>query len=418
MKMVRIAAALIVQFVVLFSASVAPAQSWKKISGAHVGEIHDAISPSFAVTNAPKAGANGAISDNLDIYIVQDDDSVRVSSCGPVKGGTSCRWSKWVDPGPGQNFQTPLVPSAVAWDGLQVSGNHREIFAINTADLLLWHTTRDGATSSHWSGWTPLVGGGPAGVQFCSQPSSTSYFQGNTPIADVFVQGCDSKLYHINFNGSAWQSWEQITPDPTKPVNQFIPNVATAPSAVIDPTTIPPVTHVVFSDNSDSVWDACTNNEGWSYVPVPGVASFLPTTAPNVAGTMAIIAPETDNSANQQLFAGTVFEFNNISDAASPTVVSSPTSPLLPQGSPVSVAYMNGNAGIDAVFYKTAAGHVAYQVWQDGAWITSEHQIANDLFAFDPVSIYAYAGNNFIGHAYVFAAKADGSMWYTFLTPH
>jgi len=221
MRMInRIGIALTAALLIVFSTSVAAAQTWKKIGG-NAGQIHDAISPSFAVTNAPSVAPNGsAIYDNLDIYTVRDDASVRVSSCGPIKkGGTSCRWSKWVDPGSGQNFQTPLVPSAVAWNGLQVSGNHREIFAINTADLRLWHTTRDGAPSSRWSGWTLLAGGGPAGVQFCSQPSSTSYFQGNTPIADVFVQGLRQQALPYQLQ---WFRLAGLGTDNTKPIRKPI----------------------------------------------------------------------------------------------------------------------------------------------------------------------------------------------------
>jgi hypothetical protein len=193
--------------------------------------------------------------------------------------------------------------------------------------------------------------------------------------------------------------------------------MGSAPSAVYDLAGGMDQTHVVFSDYGNSVWDACFNNLGWSYVPVTGMHSSLPTTASNLGGVAAVLAPETDNGpTNQRLFGEGVFEYNGINDIASVNVMPIQSSVLLPQGSPLSVANMNGDAGNDAAFYRTTAGHIAYQIWNDGTW-SGERTIANDTFAFDPVSVYAYAGQGAIISAYVFAAKSDGSIWFTYLVP-
>jgi hypothetical protein len=264
------------------------------------------------------------------------------------------------------------------------------------------------------------VGGGPsAGFQFCSQPSATFYLQGGTtPIVDLFVQGCDSKLWHINFDG-VWHSWEAITPTSPK-VNPFVPLVASAPSALAEAFSnfSPTQLHVVFSDYNDNVWDAASNDLGWSYVPVTGIHSYLPTAAPNVAGAVAVFAPDTDNSSDQQLLSQSVSEVNQLSDFVFTSLSTVQTSPL--PGAPLTVVYQNANNGNDAVFYRTAAGHIAYQMLSSGFWFGSERPLANDVFAFDPVSVYAYGGarpGDSFNAAFVFAAKADGSIWYTYLVP-
>jgi hypothetical protein len=203
------------------------------------------ISPNYnpSVTNRPNT-----LGDQLDLYAIFSDRSIRVNTqeftCTPRPKGDppSCgvHFTGWTNLG----GIAASAPSAIAWSG------HREVFVLGT-DLSLWHAWNnvDGKNTS-WSGFWSL--GQPAGSGgFCSAPDAVS----NNQRMDVVVEGCDHRLWHIEFN-NGWGAWDN-------------PNqsglIYTPPSAAWDSTGT--TLHVVATDVDGTVWDDAQSPSGfWTHV--------------------------------------------------------------------------------------------------------------------------------------------------------
>jgi hypothetical protein len=194
----------------LVSASALQAQNWIPLDGPFYVPL--------SVTNRPVAGSNGALVDQVDVYV--EDTSFpgqgpilvrsQFYSCRNRSGHPICAsfFGGWINLGSVNNNISPPYgrPTAVGW------GNHREVFELGS-DGRLWHNSSDGPNAP-WSGWSSL--GGPT-AGFCSQPlaisSSPNTFNifGEANTIDLFGLGCDRQVWHRWLRPSlGWSQWQSI----------------------------------------------------------------------------------------------------------------------------------------------------------------------------------------------------------------
>jgi hypothetical protein len=313
--------------------------------------------------------------DTLDVYAIWDDLSVRVNgqaySCRNRSGHPICAnfFTGWTTL---SGLLAAKTPSAVAW------GSHREVFVLDLNGQL-WHNYAE--DTADWSGWQSLGAPAPA---LCSSPSAVSWAPGRI---DVFAQGCDYQLWHI-YNDHGWHNWE-VTPG--SGFMNGIPSAASNGPGRLD---------VAVPDFSGHVWDASYNNGSWSYQNTNMLGcGTSPTVAPLSTPVVGVLV-----QCNSQQILGSSFV---------PTLGSwnSNSTPVL--ANPYDVFARPALAGNNAdFFYLDQNWGISYQVWAYGFWYAA-NTLGTDNFFTEPVPVNGI-GNGLI---YVFAAKTDGSIWYTFFDP-
>ncbi|HEY1616425.1 MAG TPA: hypothetical protein VGG25_02340 [Streptosporangiaceae bacterium] len=101
-------------------------------------------------------------------------------------------WSNWESLGPA----IVSSPAAVSW-----GFNHIDLFGIGT-DGNLYQKTWNG---NAWSNWVSPIAPPPPGIAAGSSPAVSTWTANHL---DVFVRGTDNAIWHTQWNGSNWSSWD------------------------------------------------------------------------------------------------------------------------------------------------------------------------------------------------------------------
>jgi hypothetical protein len=146
---------------------------WSDTSGWHAWENLGGV-----LTSGPEVASWGA--GRLDVFVRGTDNGV---------------WHKWFDATGWHGWEAlggvlTSDPAAVSWS------NHVDIFGRGT-DGALWHRWWD---TAGWHPWQRLGG------VLSSAPDASSCTAGHL---DVFVEGTDTALYQLGYNG-AWGSWQRL----------------------------------------------------------------------------------------------------------------------------------------------------------------------------------------------------------------
>ncbi|MGD0568272.1 MAG: hypothetical protein ABSA78_07685 [Candidatus Sulfotelmatobacter sp.] len=138
-----------------------------------------------------------------------------------TSGPGNTTWSEWeamnthpIDPENAVQLAAP--PCVVSW------GTNRLDFFVVGADGSLWHIWKD---NSQWGSWEYLnQPSNSVTVTVASAPSVVSWGANRL---DVFVLGTDGNLWHLGWNGSKWEKWQNLGAPATTQLA-----LASAPSAV------------------------------------------------------------------------------------------------------------------------------------------------------------------------------------------
>jgi hypothetical protein len=294
---------------------------------------------------------------------------------------------------------TLYQPSAL--DLMNFDGTlHQEVFIVQNTDGGLWRQWNDNSTG--WSGWVS-VGQPPGGL--CSTPSAVSW-SGEVDRMDVFVVGCDGNLWQAWFDGT-WHPWfmllKNVVMSGGNPVSAIAGSCVDCLDVFVVNNANHHLTDMTFDATSWHLADTlAVSNSGWV---TSSIVNNYPTAfVLNDKTPYNFLAAE-KRSTNPEDFWEPPQSAHTGEGPQVPLAVTSKIGAFnYTEVYFITVPGALRVAGIQRLRYQQRSGGNA-----QGFWTTSSNNLGLTNFA---GGLGAYAPQMVTG-ILVFAAKSDGTTWFT-----